>query len=108
MMNWAFTFVVLAIPLYVAGLVVWNYAKATGTVWERSKAAFSGSVTLLWARLNAISISLVGFAGDLSGWLGAPGVGSVAEQLLGPRMLICYALLIALGSEAARRRTLAS
>lgn len=108
MMNWAFTFVVLAIPLYLSGLVVLNYAKATGTVWERSKAAFSGSLTIFWARVNTVSLSLIGFTGDVSGWLGAPGIQPVADQLLGPKALIGYALLIAIGSEITRRRTLKS
>lgn len=108
MMNWAFTFVVLAIPLYLSGLVVWNYAKATGTVWERTKAAFSGSASIFWARVNAVSISLIGFTGDVAGWLSAPGVQPVADQVLGPKALIGYALLVALGAEIARRRTLKS
>lgn len=108
MMNWIFTIGVLAIPLYFAGLIIWNYAKATGTVWERAKAAFSGSVTVLWARAQAISVGLIGFSADVAGWLSAPGIQPVAEQVFSPRALIAYALFIAIGSEFARRRTLAS
>lgn len=105
-MNLFFTAVVAAIPLYLIGLGIWSYSKAEGTVWQRIVAAFRGSASIAWARLNTLSISLVGLVGEASGWLGAPGVQDTISPWLSPKMLLGYALAVAIGGEIARRRTL--
>lgn len=105
-MNLIFTAIVAAIPLYLVGLGIWSFAKAEGTTWQRLVAAFRGSASIAWARLNTISISLLGLIGDASGWLGAPGVQDTVAPWLSPKALLCYALAVAIGGEFARRRTL--
>ncbi len=106
MMNLIFTLMVFSVPLILSGLLVWNYAKAEGTWWDRLKFTFSNSMSIVWARLNSLSIALVGLVGDASGWLGAPGVQDVVGPWLDPKALIVYALVVTLGAEVARRRTL--
>lgn len=105
-MNLLFTAIVAAIPLYFAALLIWSYAKAEGTTWQRVVAAFRGSASIAWARVNTISLSLIGLVGDAAGWLGAPGVQDTVSPWLSPKLLVCYALAVAIGGEVARRRTL--
>lgn len=84
-----------------------SYQTATGSVFDRLSAAFKDSLTIAWARLNALSVALiaaVAYGGDL---LGAPGIKEALAPLLTPQMLIAYGVVVALGAEFSRRRSLA-
>jgi hypothetical protein len=96
-------------------LVAWQvyetinaYRRATGTTWERLKAAFSESATIAWARLNALSAVAVAVLLELSAWLGAPGVQQSIEPYLGPKYMLAYLLVVLVGAEIARRRSLSA
>jgi len=96
-------------------LVAWQiyetvkaYGRATGSSWERLKAAFQDSATIAWARLNAMSAVVVAALAEISAWFGAPGVQQAIEPYLGPRYMLAYLLVVLVGAEVARRRSLSA
>lgn len=84
------------------------YRRATGTTWERLKAAFKDSATIAWTRLNALSVSLGTLVTTASDWAGMPGIKDAVTPYLTPQFLLVYTLVILIGNEIARRRSLAS
>lgn len=106
MINLILTAIVLAVPVYMASSVIYIYLSAPGTQWERIKTAFHDSVTVAWARLTALSATLVGLVGEVSGYAGAPGVQQAIEPYLQPKYMLAYMLVVTIGAEIARRRTL--
>jgi hypothetical protein len=107
MTNVLLTAIVFAVPAYMAFCVIHGYMTSTGTTWERVVSAFSGSATIFWARLNALSIGAIGAVGEVSGLVGAPGVKDAIAPYLGPEYMTAYVLFVLIGAEIARRRTLA-
>ena len=104
-----------AVIIAMCAIVVWQgyetamaYRRAEGTRWERIKIAFRESATIAWARLNALSAVAVAIIATASEWLGAPGIKEAIEPYLGPGYMLAYLLLITIGAEVARRRTLES
>lgn len=101
------------IVLALCGVIAWHaietvlaYRKATGTFWERLKSAFRDSATIAWARLNALSTVAIAALVEGSAWVGAPGVREVIEPWLKPQYMLAYMLVVLIGAEAARRRSL--
>jgi hypothetical protein len=106
-MNLLLTAVVFAVPAYMAFCIIHGYASATGSTWERLVAAFRGSASILWARLNALSVGAIGATGEIATLVGAPGVKEAIQPYLGPEYMTAYVLFVLIGAEIARRRTLA-
>lgn len=101
------------IVLALCGVIAWHavetilaYRAATGSIWERTRAAFRSSATIAWARLNALSVLAVAALVEASTWLGTPGIKDVIEPWLGPKYMLAYLLVVLIGAEAARRRSL--
>ena len=75
-------------------------------MWETLKGYFGHSVTILWARVVALSgIVFAAFdsAGDL---LGLPGIKEDIQSLLDPAYVPYYLIGVAIVTELARRRSL--
>ncbi len=71
-------------------------------MWNKIKAWFKHSVTILWARLLALAgIALAGAQGLLSD----PNIGNAVQQLLKPQYIPWYVIGIGLITELCRRRT---
>jgi hypothetical protein len=75
---------------------------APQTTWEKIRAAFKHSVTILWARVVAISGLLIGGVQALSI---NPTIDSAVHQILQPKFIPYYIIGIGLITEMARRRT---
>jgi hypothetical protein len=107
MITTILTLFIIAVLGYVAFVTVHGYLAASGTVWQRLVAAFRASLTVFWARLNALSILAVAAVSEIASFLGAPGVKEAIEPYLAPQYMLAYVVLVLLGAEVARRRTLA-
>lgn len=105
-MNLILTGIVLAVPAYMAFCVIHGYATATGTTWERLKAAFKGSLSIFWARINALSLSAIAGWGAVAPYVGATGIQEQIEKFLSPWAMLAYMLFVLIGAEIARQRTL--
>lgn len=82
------------------------YMAAEGSPTERLKAAFKASATIAWSRVNALSVAAVAALSEASVWLGMPGVKETIEPYLGSKYMLAYVLVVAVGAEVARRRSL--
>lgn len=113
-MNWVnvlnllFTALVAAPFVWMSWTTVRGYQAATGSTWARLVAAFRGSASVAWARINTFSAVAVSAFVEVSSWLGVAGVDQVAEKWLSPKLMLAYALAVLFGAEIARRRTLKS
>ena len=83
-----------------------GYRAAEGTVRERLWAGFRDSATIAWNVGNAVSVTLISAVTWLSDVLGYPGLKDTVTPLLTPKLVIAYLLILAIGSVAARSRTL--
>jgi hypothetical protein len=71
-------------------------------MWEKAKAWFKHSVTILWARVVAAAGLALAVAQSL---LGDPNVNAAVQTLLQPKLVPYYVIAIGLITELARRRT---
>lgn len=71
-------------------------------MWEKFKASFKRSATILWARIVALSGALLAAGLDL---LGDDNIRSAIQTALEPRFIPWYVIAIGLITELARRRT---
>ena len=71
-------------------------------MWERIKAAFKHSLTILWARVVALAGLLLVSGQDL---LGDPNISGAIQSALQPRYIPYYVIAIGIITEIARRRT---
>jgi hypothetical protein len=71
-------------------------------MWDKIKAWFRHSVTILWARVVALAGLLLA-AGE--GLLADPNVSSAIQSVLQPKYIPYYVIAIGLITELARRRT---
>ena len=108
MLNLILSLIVIAVPAYMLFEVVRGYIVATGTTWERLVASFRSSASIFWARLNALSVAAVGGLGWTADLAGAPGIKEAIQPWLAPEYMTAYVLVVLIGAEIARRRTLAS
>ena len=74
-------------------------------MWDRIKAWFKNSMTILWARIVAVAGLLLAAGQSL---LADPGVNHAIQQVLQPRFIPYYVIAIGLVTELARRRTAGS
>jgi hypothetical protein len=71
-------------------------------MWNKIKAWFKHSVTILWARLVALGGVVLGAAQALSA---DPNVNDAIHAALQPKFIPYYVIAIGLVTEIARRRT---
>ena len=71
-------------------------------MWNRIKAWFKHSITILWARVVALAGLLLAAGQSL---LGDPNVTSAIQTALQPKFIPYYVIAIGLITEIARRRT---
>jgi hypothetical protein len=69
---------------------------------EKIKAWFKNSVTILWARLVAITGAFLAIAPSLTA---NPDIGNAVHAILKPQYLPWYVIAIGIITEVARRRT---
>lgn len=105
--------VVAALLIIILGLlaagqiasIVTAFNASTGTVWQRSLAAFDHSATILIARLMAFVGAFLAVGID---WLPVldpnTQLGSLLVGFLNPKYVPYYTLVVALLTEVARRR----
>jgi len=74
-------------------------------MWDRIKAWFRNSMTILWARVVALAGLLLAAGQSL---LADPSVNGAVQQVLQPRFIPYYVIAIGLVTELARRRTASS
>ncbi len=71
-------------------------------MWNKIKAWFKNSITILWARVVALSGLLLVAAQSL---LQDPNVAAAIQSVLQPRFIPYYVIAIGVITEIARRRT---
>jgi len=71
-------------------------------MWDKIKAAFKHSVTILWARLLALAGIALASAQSLAA---DPNINSAIQQVLKPQYIPWYVIGIGLVTEFCRRRT---
>lgn len=71
-------------------------------MWEKIKAWFKHSVTILWARIVALAGVALAMGQSL---LGDPNVNSAVQTILQPKLIPYYVIAIGVLTELARRRT---
>ena len=71
-------------------------------MWDKIKAAFKHSITILWARVVALAGLLLAAGQAL---LGDPNVSGAIQTALQPKFIPYYVIAIGLITELARRRT---
>jgi hypothetical protein len=74
-------------------------------MWDKLKAAFLHSVTILWARVVALAGLALAFVPTL---IGDPNVSLLAQSFLKPQYLPLYLVAIGIITELCRRRTVTS
>lgn len=72
-------------------------------MWDKIKAWFKHSLTILWARVVAVT-GLLMAAGEAL--LADPNVSSAMQSVLQPKYIPYYVIAIGLITELARRRTI--
>ena len=71
-------------------------------MWDKIKAWFRHSLTILWAR----AVALAGLAlATVESMAGDPTINGALQQALQPRFIPYYVIAIGLITEIARRRT---
>lgn len=75
-------------------------------MWEKIKAWFKHSVTIVWARLVGLGGLLIAALGTIADLFELPGIKESIQALLDPRHVPYYIIAFALVTELARRRTL--
>jgi hypothetical protein len=71
-------------------------------MWDRIKAWFRNSMTILWARVVAVAGLLLAAVQSL---FADPNVNGAMQQVLQPKYIPYYVIAIGLVTELARRRT---
>jgi len=71
-------------------------------MWDKIKAFFKHSLTILWARLVALGGILLASLQSLSA---DPAINDAVHEALQPRFIPYYVIAIGLITELARRRT---
>jgi hypothetical protein len=71
-------------------------------MWDKIKAWFKHSVTILWARAVALVGLLLATGQSL---LGDPNINAAVQTILQPKFIPYYVIAIGIVTELARRRT---
>jgi hypothetical protein len=91
-----------------AGVWLFWHARAATTTgearmtWDKIKAWFKHSVTILWARVVALAGILLAAGQSL---LGDPNINAAVHAILQPKFIPYYVIAIGLVTELARHRT---
>lgn len=97
--------VIVIVAAYQVYTVIKGYRAATGTPWQRFLAAFSDSLTILWARLVAFASALFAFGVNFLPTLDpTTTVGQALQGVLKPEYTPYYMLVMAVLFELFRRR----
>ena len=72
-------------------------------MWEKIKAAFQHSLTILWARVVAAAGFLLAVGQSL---IGDPNINDAIHAVLKPDYIAYYVIAIGLVTELCRRRTI--
>jgi len=72
-------------------------------MWDKIKAWFKHSITILWARIVAVAGLLLAAAQSV---LADPNVTGAVQSALQPKFIPYYVIAIGLVTEIARRRSL--
>ena len=72
-------------------------------MWDKIKAWFKHSITILWARIVAVAGMLLAAAQSV---LADPNVTGAVQSALQPKFIPYYVIAIGLVTEIARRRSL--
>jgi hypothetical protein len=75
-------------------------------MWERIKAWFKHSATILWARIVGLGGFVLAALDATANLFELPGIRENIQLLLDPKYVPYYIIAIALMTELARRRTL--
>lgn len=75
-------------------------------MWERIKAWFKHSATILWARIVGLGGFVFAALDATANLFELPGIRENIQLLLDPKYVPYYIIAIALVTELARRRTL--
>jgi hypothetical protein len=75
-------------------------------MWERIKAWFKHSATILWARILGLGGFVFAALDATANLFELPGIRENIQLLLDPKYVPYYIIAIALVTELARRRTL--
>lgn len=95
----------LAMAYYVVEFLR-DYAKATGTMWEKALTASEESATMLWGKFVAF-IGMGGTAAvSLSDYFNDPTLTDAIKAALKPEFVAPFVFLVAVVTIYARRRTL--
>jgi hypothetical protein len=73
-------------------------------MWDKAKAWFKHSMTILWARVIALGCLLLASAQAL---IADPAINDAIHTVLQPKLIPYYVIAIGLVTEMARRRTAA-
>lgn len=98
--------IVAAIVAYVAYNFITEYAKATGTTWQRLLSSAQGSATILWQKFVIVVTGVTGALVYCADFVGEPGVGDAIKGALQPEYVALASIAIAFISWWARKRTL--
>jgi len=71
-------------------------------MWDKIKAWFKHSVTILWARVVALAGIALAAGQSL---LGDPSINSAVQSILQPKLIPYYVIAFGIVTELARRRT---
>jgi len=74
-------------------------------MWDKIKAWFKHSVTILWARIVALAGLLLA---TLQGLIANPDINNAVQQALQPKFIPYYVIAIGLITELCRRRTVSN
>jgi hypothetical protein len=98
--------VFLVINVWLIWTFVRDYARATGTPWQRMVAAGQESVTILWSKVLMLLGALSGLIVKAADYLGDTGLSTQLQALLKPEYVGAFVVLVAVITIYARKRTL--
>lgn len=101
------------IVLVAVAVVGWHlyetiaaFRAAEGTTKERWCSAFRSSLTIFWTRVSAFATVAIAVVAEGANYAGLPGVKETIEPYMTPQLMLLYTLVVILGAEASRRRSL--
>lgn len=97
---------VCAVVAYVASTFFFEFAKASGTTWERLLSASRDSVTILVSKVAALSSGLLVVADQSADLLDLAPVKDFIAGLMKPQWVALFGAVFALLVYFARRRSL--
>src|SRR5262249_31788974 len=98
---------IAALTVFLIYDIVRRYLKATGSIWERLKAAGQNSATMIWMKFVALLGAVVFNLDSAAQAIGLPQLESYVNQLTANPKTVAIVMLVVSGIGAvARLRTL--